>query len=67
MAPTWYHVSDLKYHWKSDIAKLYAIRSVPQNFLIDPNGKIIATQLRGEELVKALRNFYNPQIEKSSC
>ncbi len=53
---TWYHVSDLKY-WNSDIAKLYAIRSIPQNFLIDPQGKIVAQQLRGEELVKVLEKL----------
>jgi peroxiredoxin len=53
---TWYHVSDLKY-WKSDIAKLYAIRSIPQNFLIDPQGKIVAQQLRGEALIKVLEKL----------
>jgi hypothetical protein len=36
------------------VAKQYAIRSIPQNFLIDPQGKIIAKNLRGEELNKKL-------------
>lgn len=49
----WYHVSDLK-HWNSDIAKLYAVRSIPQNFLIDPKGKIIAANLRGHTLAAQL-------------
>jgi peroxiredoxin len=52
----WFHVSDLKF-WNSEIAKLYAIKSIPQNFLIDPQGKIIAQQLRGEALIKALEHF----------
>lgn len=50
---TWQHVSDLKF-WNSEVAQLYAVRSIPQNFLIDPKGKIIAVNLRGEELNKKL-------------
>ncbi|HEY8955687.1 TlpA disulfide reductase family protein [Chitinophaga sp.] len=50
---TWTHVSDLKY-WENEVAKLYSVRAVPQNFLLDPNGKIIAKNLRGEELDKKL-------------
>ncbi len=50
----WQHVSDLKF-WKSDIAKLYSIRSIPQNFLLDPQGKIVAANLRGEALLQKLQ------------
>lgn len=50
---TWQHVSNLKF-WDDDVAKLYMIRSIPQNFLIDPRGKIIAVNLRGAELNKKL-------------
>ncbi len=46
---TWTHVSDLKY-WNNEVSKLYGIRSIPQNVLIDPNGKIIAKNLRGKAL-----------------
>ncbi|CAM4301990.1 Peroxiredoxin [Pedobacter westerhofensis] len=46
---TWTQVSDLKF-WNSKAAQLYGINSIPQNFLIDPSGKIAATNLRGEEL-----------------
>ena len=49
----WTQVSDLKY-WYNAVAKLYDIKAVPQNFLIDPNGKIIARNLRGEDLLKKL-------------
>ncbi|MBO9155076.1 redoxin domain-containing protein [Chitinophaga sp. GCM10012297] len=50
---TWTHVSDLEY-WNNAVAKQYAVRSIPQNFLIDPQGKIVAKNLRGEELDKKL-------------
>jgi thiol-disulfide isomerase/thioredoxin len=43
---TWHHVSDLK-GWNNEVAALFQIRSIPQNLLIDPNGKIIAKNLRG--------------------
>jgi len=46
---TWTHVSDLKF-WNNEAAVKYGVRSIPQNFLIDPNGKIVAKNLRGEEL-----------------
>jgi peroxiredoxin len=45
----WTHVSDLKY-WDNAAAKQYGIRGIPANFLIDPTGKIIAKNIRGEEL-----------------
>lgn len=50
---TWTHVSDLKY-WNNDVAKLYGVRAIPQNFLIGPDGKIVAKNIRGEELGKKL-------------
>lgn len=50
---TWTHLSDLKF-WDNAVAKLYGIRSIPANFLIDPSGKIIAKGLREEELQKKL-------------
>jgi len=52
----WTQVSDLKY-WYNEVAKLYDIRAVPQNFLIDPNGKIIARNLRGEDLLNKLNEL----------
>jgi peroxiredoxin len=50
---TWTHVSDLRF-WKNEVAKQYGISSVPQNFLIDPQGKIVARNLRGEALEQKL-------------
>lgn len=52
----WTHVSDLKY-WENAVAKLYGIRAIPQNFLIDPQGKIIAKNIRGAELENTLRSI----------
>jgi len=46
---TWTHVSDLKY-WSSAGAKLYQVRGIPSNFLIDGNGVILAKNLRGPQL-----------------
>ncbi len=45
----WTHVSDLQY-WNSAAAKLYAVNSIPANFLLDETGKIIARNLRGDDL-----------------
>jgi len=50
---TWTHVSDLQF-WNNAVAKQYGIRAIPQNLLIDPSGKIIAKNIRGEELGKKL-------------
>lgn len=49
----WEQISDLK-GWNSAPAALYNVRSVPSNFLVDPQGKIIAIRLRGEDLQKKL-------------
>ncbi|MEP6749274.1 MAG: TlpA disulfide reductase family protein [Bacteroidota bacterium] len=49
----WTHVSDLKF-WSNEVAVKYHIQSIPQNFLIDPNGKIIARNLRGPALKEKL-------------
>ncbi len=46
---TWLHVSDLKF-WSSEGAKTYGVRSIPATYLVDPKGKIIAKNLRGETL-----------------
>ena len=46
---TWTHVSDLKF-WNNAVSQQYRISSIPQNLLIDPNGVIIAKNLRGKEL-----------------
>ncbi len=56
---TWTQVSDLKY-WQNDVAKQYGIQAIPQNFLLDPTGKIIAKNLNGEQLHKKLSEILKP-------
>lgn len=51
---TWTHVSDLK-QWESSMVSLYHFDGIPFNVLVDPQGKIIATDLRGEALEKKLQ------------
>lgn len=46
---TWTHISDLQY-WNSAAVNLYGFDGIPYNVLVDPQGKIIATELRGEAL-----------------
>jgi peroxiredoxin len=53
---TWTHVSDLKY-WSNEVAQLYRIQSIPANLLIDPTGKIIGKDLRGEDLLQKLASI----------
>lgn len=50
---TWTQVSDLKF-WGNQAAVLYFVGSIPSNFLLDPNGKIIAKDLRGSDLENKL-------------
>lgn len=52
----WTQISDLKY-WHSEPAALYGVRAIPANFLLDPQGKIIGKNLRGEELHKKLEEL----------
>lgn len=49
----WTQVSDLKF-WDNEAVLLYGISAVPTNLLLDPKGKIIAKDLRGEDLEKKL-------------
>lgn len=49
----WTQVSELK-GFESKAAVLYGIKAIPSNFLIDPQGKIVGRNLRGEELQAAL-------------
>ncbi|MBR5956973.1 MAG: TlpA family protein disulfide reductase [Salinivirgaceae bacterium] len=50
------HVSDLKF-WKNDAAVLYGVKSVPANFLVNPNGEVVAVNLRGENLDATLKKY----------
>ena len=52
----WTQLSDLKF-WNNEVAQLYNVRSIPQNFLIDPAGVIIAKNLRGEDLTEKIKQY----------
>jgi peroxiredoxin len=52
-----YHVSDLQ-HWNSKVAKMYGVRGIPFTVLIDQEGKIVRTKLRGEELHTELKRIF---------
>jgi thiol-disulfide isomerase/thioredoxin len=54
---TWTHVSDLQF-WNNEVAKQYGIQAIPQNLLLDPDGKIIAKNLRGETLSEKLAEVF---------
>lgn len=54
---TWTHVSDLKF-WNNEVAKQYGILAIPQNYLLDKDGKIIGKNLRGEELQETLKTIF---------
>jgi len=53
----WIHVSDLKY-WSSSVVPLYGIESIPANYLLDSEGRIIASNLRGDALQRKLEELF---------
>ncbi|WP_051408323.1 TlpA disulfide reductase family protein [Sediminibacterium sp. C3] len=52
----WKHISDLK-QWESEMPNLYQFNAIPFNVLINPEGKIIASDLRGNQLFKTLEEL----------
>lgn len=52
----WTQVSDLKF-WDSSVVPLYGFEGIPYNILVDPTGKVIAEELRGEELTSTLKKI----------
>jgi len=55
----WNHVSDLKY-WSNEAAAMYGISSIPSSLLLDPEGKIIAKNLKGKDLHSKLEELLVP-------
>ena len=53
---TWTQVSDLKF-WENAAARKYNVSGIPFNVLVDPNGKIIAVNLRGDDLHRKLKQI----------
>ena len=52
----WQHISDLK-KWESTVVSTYKIEGIPYNVLVDPNGIVIATELRGSALEETLKKY----------
>ena len=59
---SWHHVSDLQ-GWANAAGKLYGINSIPANVLLDKEQKIIARNLRGDDLTKKLAEVFTPTEE----
>ena len=53
----WIHVSDVQY-WNSIVVPLYKVESIPCNYLLDKEGRIIASNLRGEQLQTKLAEIF---------
>ncbi|MDM8001946.1 MAG: redoxin family protein [Bacteroidota bacterium] len=56
----WKHVSDLRYR-DSEVVKQFGLTEIPASFLIDREGRVIATNLRGEDLAKKLGEVFSAQ------
>ncbi|TKC12285.1 AhpC/TSA family protein [Pedobacter polaris] len=58
----WTNVSDLK-GWDNEVSKSYGVQGIPFNFLVDPTGKIVAKNLRGEALQTKLAELLDAKIK----
>lgn len=56
MHKNWIHVSELK-GWNTEAAKLFNVQSVPYTVLLNPNGQVVAFELRGEEMVEKIKKI----------
>lgn len=54
---TWKHVSDIQY-WNSVVVPVYNIQGIPMNFLLDPEGRVIDQNLRGDKLTEKLKEIF---------
>lgn len=53
----WHHVSSLK-GWSCPVAKRYNVTGIPRMYILDPEGRIIAQDLRGEKLVEKMKEIF---------
>jgi peroxiredoxin len=60
---TWHHVSDLK-GWGNAAGKLYGVNSIPASVLLDKDMRIVARNLRGEELIAKLTELMGAPDKK---
>ncbi len=57
----WDHVSNLQF-WQEPIARLYGVRSIPATFILDETGKIIAKNLRGNQLEAKIKELLEKKV-----
>jgi len=55
---TWSHVSDLNY-FQNEAAQVYGVNAIPYTVLVDKEGKIIETRLRGKQLENKLQEIFD--------
>lgn len=53
----WHHVSDLKYR-DSEVVKRFGLTEIPSSFLLDREGRVLAVNLRGDDLQKKLEELF---------
>lgn len=53
---TWTQIADLN-GFENKVSKLYGVQPIPDNFLIDPSGKIIGRRVEGKELEEKLKKL----------
>jgi thiol-disulfide isomerase/thioredoxin len=58
---TWTHLSDLK-GWENSAARIYGVRAIPANVLLDKDGYIIAKNLKGEDLREKLESIFKSNV-----
>jgi len=66
---TWTHISDLQM-WSSKAVEIFKFEGIPYNILIDPQGKVIAEELRGNDLeakLKEVRHWVKMKLFISHC
>ena len=56
----WKHVSDLKYR-DSEVVKMFGLTEIPASYLIDREGRVVAVNLRGDDLRKKLEELLGGQ------
>ncbi|GGG50060.1 hypothetical protein GCM10011378_27720 [Hymenobacter glacieicola] len=52
----WHHVSDL-WGWQSAAARAYGVHSIPYSVLLDPEGRVLARNLRGRALGRKIAQY----------
>ena len=63
--PNWYQVCDFK-GWNNSIIKSQGINDLPSNLLLDKNKRIIARNIRGQELIDKIKELTRKDKERNT-